>query len=176
VSSQGQGLGDGEDQSDQHEREVQSKANPTLALAQADSPQTVVGADAEGCCHHDGQWYDLPQRPGHRESTAIPAAPSRESNPRIAQARLPRTGCSRLAVCRRGRRQRIQGRLRFRASPGCSVQSAGHRARRPRCVAPLDDVWRDQGPDRPAAPYLSRRRSARHGDLRAGTGARSKVA
>ena len=33
-----------------------------------------------------------------------------------------------------------------RASPGCSVLGAGHRARGPGCVAPSDDVWRDQGP------------------------------
>jgi hypothetical protein len=50
-----------------------------------------------------------------------------------------------------------------RASPGCSVLGAGHRARGPGCVAPSDDVWRDQGPGRPEPPYLSGRRLMRHG-------------
>jgi hypothetical protein len=50
-----------------------------------------------------------------------------------------------------------------RASPGCSVLGAGHRARGPGCVAPSDDVWRDQGPGRPEPPYLSDRRLMRHG-------------
>jgi hypothetical protein len=60
-----------------------------------------------------GAWVGCRARASERVGTTVvraerraarlrPAlAPSRESNPRIAQARLPRTGCSRLAVCQR---------------------------------------------------------------------------